>query len=120
MIYVVNDIFISKNCPKYLQPLCDEIRKMLHYEFEDVERLERFVNGSRSFVNNLPDQKKATLSFHHEKHDDGGTITILRGGAGFPTLVSLSYFTLHGRLEISRTEPMRIYPQNFIEEGGEV
>jgi len=120
MIYIVNDMFVSKNCPKYLQPLWEEIHKTLHYEFEDDTLLERFVNGCRSFFDTVTAEKKVKLTFHHKKDDNGGNISIIRHRAGIQYLISVSYFSLRGRLEVSRSEPMKVYPQNFIEEGGDV
>ena len=120
MINVVNSIFISSQCPKYLQPLCAEVRKTLHYEFEDGERMERFVNGCRSFVGRVSAQKNAKLAFYHNKSEDGGTITVGKCSEGYSDFIRISYFKLRGRLEVSFTEPTKVYPQNFIEEGGEV
>lgn len=119
MIYIVNDMFVSKKCPKYLQPLWEEIHKTLHYEFEDDTLLERFANGCRSFVDSISAQKKVSLIFHHAKDDDGGTISIISHRAGIQYLVSVSYIRLRGRLEVSHKEPMKVYPQNFLEEGGD-
>lgn len=118
MIYVVNSIFIGSLCPKYLHPLCVEIKKTLHYEFEDEERLKRFVNGCRLFVGSVSAKKNAKIAFYHQQTDEGGTITIGKCGEGYSDFIRMSYFKLLGRLEVSIMEPMRIFPQNFIEEGG--
>lgn len=118
MIYVINDIFISRQCPKYLQPLCTEVRKTLHYEFEDEEHLQRFVNGCRSFVGSVSASKNARLAFYYHTSDDGGSINIGKSGNGYSDFIRLSYFKLCGRLEVSLTVPVKVYPQNFIEEGG--
>lgn len=117
MIIIVDNVFISSQCPKYLQPLCAEIRKTLHYEFEDAERMKRFASGCRSFVECVSSQKNTKLAFCHTENEDGGAITIGKCGKGHSDFIRFNYFKLRGRLEISFTEPVNVYPQNFLEEG---
>ncbi len=117
MIFVVNDIHISRQCPKSLSPLCLEVRKTLHYEFEDEERLERFANHCSSFVGNISCRSISKIAVTHQKTADGGTITIGKDGDSGQCYVSISYFKLCGRVEVSRHEPLKVYTQDFIKEG---
>lgn len=118
MIFIVNDIFISRQCPKSLSPLCQEVRKTLHYEFEDEERLERFANHCSSFVGNIPCRSISTrIAVTHQKTADGGTISIGHVENLVKCFVSISYFKLCGRVEVSRHEPLKVYTQDFIKEG---
>lgn len=118
MIFIVDSIHVASNTPKRLEPLAEEIRKAVHYAFPDKEALEKFI---RTVQKNL--QKKVTgsripLSVNHTTFEEMGSLQVRRSDTDSSDFIRMHYFKLKGHVHVSH-DGTTLYPEAFIEEGGE-
>ena len=118
MIFVVDSIYVASNSPKRLEPLAQEIRKAVHHAFPDKEALDRFIGTvEKSLQQDVPGLR-IPLSVHHTVFDESGTLCVRRSNTDSSDYIRMHYFRLKGHVHVSH-DGTTLYPEAFIEEGGD-
>ena len=114
MIKVVSSLFISSGCPKYLQPICEEIKKALYHNFESEETFNRFMDGIRTFISNLPGNRSKNVVMLTTGLGASGNMTI--SSSMDKMFVLMNYVTVLGCVHVSK-DGQHLYQQEDIERG---
>ena len=113
MTIVVTNVIISRKCPKYLQPIADEMKKALCHAFEDHETFIRFVNGVRLTIGQKKPRQKDIINVLLTEIDSCGNLTISNNTA--TSIIVMSFVKVMGHVHISK-DGKKLYPQEFIKE----
>jgi len=113
MTIVVTSVIISRKCPKYLQPIADEMKKALYHAFENHETFIRFVNGVRLTIGQKKSRQKDRLNVHLTELESCGNLTISNNTD--TSIVVMSFVKVMGHVHVSK-DGKKIYPQEFIKE----
>ena len=129
MVFVVNKVFKSSQCPMYLMSLSDSFSHALGYAFADESSLEKFSSSVAQKFRHMK-KKHPGISFRHDRyysrsHADGehrllrsGVMTVAyHYNSGTVVLLRLQYFRLLGHVAVS-FDGLTLRQEPFIREGG--
>ena len=115
MNFVVDSVFIASVCPKYLEGICEEVRKTLHHAFPDEESVARFVSGIRKISEQPAPTGRKSLVVTHTQTGSEGSIIVRRADADTGDYIRIHYFHLSGHVCVSQ-DGKKVFQHPYIPE----
>lgn len=114
MVNVIQSVFVSSKCPKYLQPIAKELQKSQNYAFEEDEQVVHLAQGYQKWVEDYNVKHPASnLTFRHIETSEGGSFSFFKNDGPNHFLLRMVYFHLLGHVSVS-ADHLHLYKTAFI------
>ena len=111
MTKVIYNIYISEDCPEWLLPMGEEIKKMTGFSFGEQDELEAFRKKCRKFLRKNQIDKKIFLTVTGE--GEKGYITIHSLNKWNNDMIRICYLNVQGKILFS-DRGFHIYQHRFL------